>query len=52
MLLLFVGGVMNLWWIVGITAIAAAERLLPHGLWVARAAGLALVGAAVVIWVL
>jgi predicted metal-binding membrane protein len=51
MLLLFVGGVMNLWWIVGITALTAAERLLPHGLWLARAAGVALIGAAAVIWV-
>ena len=43
MALLFVGGVMNLWWIVGLTAIVAIEKLLPLGDWLGRAAGAALV---------
>jgi predicted metal-binding membrane protein len=43
MTLLFVGGVMNLWWIVGLTAIVTAEKLLPLGDWFGRAAGLVLV---------
>jgi predicted metal-binding membrane protein len=43
MALLFVGGVMNLWWIVGLTAIVTVEKLLPWGDWFGRAAGAALV---------
>jgi predicted metal-binding membrane protein len=43
MALLFVGGVMNLWWIVGLTAIVTIEKLLPFGDWLARAAGVGLV---------
>jgi predicted metal-binding membrane protein len=31
MLLLFVGGVMNLVWIVGLSAFVLAEKLLPQG---------------------
>ena len=41
MALLFVGGVMNLLWIAGLTALVAAEKLLPHGkaiAWVSAAA--------------
>jgi predicted metal-binding membrane protein len=43
MALLFVGGVMNLLWVVALTAIVAAEKLLPKGEWIGRAAGIALV---------
>ena len=44
MLLLFVGGVMNLPWVVAIAAIVAAEKLVPRGDWLARLTGVALVG--------
>ncbi len=43
MALLFVGGVMNLWWIVGLTAIVTIEKLLPLGDWLGRTAGVTLV---------
>jgi predicted metal-binding membrane protein len=39
MALLFVGGVMNLAWIAALTLLVMAEKLLPGGRWVARAAG-------------
>ncbi len=42
MALLFVGGVMNLLWIVGLTVIVAVEKLLPHGEWFARVTGIGL----------
>ena len=38
--LLFVGGVMNLILVVGLTLLVAAEKLLPRGLWLARLAGI------------
>lgn len=47
MLLLFVGGVMNLWWVAGITALVASEKLLPQGQVVARVAGVLLAATAV-----
>lgn len=49
--LLFVGGVMNLAWIAGLTALVAAEKLLPGGRWVARGSGVVLLawGAAVLL---
>ena len=40
MALLFVGGVMNLLWIVSIAIVVLAEKLAPGGRYVARAAGL------------
>ena len=40
MALLFVGGIMNLAWIALLTILVAAEKLLPHGRWLARGAGL------------
>ncbi len=40
--LLFVGGIMNVYWIAGIASYVLAEKLLPHGNWLGRAAGLAL----------
>jgi predicted metal-binding membrane protein len=44
MLLLFVGGVMNLFWVAGITAFVLAERLIRWESWPRRAAGAVLVG--------
>jgi predicted metal-binding membrane protein len=43
MALLFVGGVMNAAWIVALTLIVAAEKLLPGGRWIGRGTGAALV---------
>jgi len=48
MALLFVGGVMNLLWVVGLTLIVAVEKLLPSGPQVGRLAGVALAGWGVV----
>jgi predicted metal-binding membrane protein len=39
MLLLFVGGVMNLVWIAGLAVIVLLEKLHPFGGWIARGAG-------------
>jgi len=44
MALLFVGGVMNLAWIAALTLLVAAEKLLPGGTWIARIAGIAMIG--------
>src|SRR3954467_6208600 len=51
MLLLFVGGVMNMGWIAGIALFVLIEQLAPPGPWVGRTAGIALVlgGAATII---
>lgn len=48
--LLFVVGVMNLLWVAALTLLVAAEKLLPGGTWIARAAGVALIawGAALI----
>ena len=43
MALLFVGGVMNLIWVVGLTLLVAGEKLLPGGFWLARLSGMAMV---------
>jgi predicted metal-binding membrane protein len=43
MVLLFVGGVMNLAWIAALTLLVAAEKLLPKGEWIARISGGALI---------
>ena len=43
MTLLFVGGVMNIWWIIGITLYVAVEKLVPGGNRMARPMGAALV---------
>lgn len=43
MALLFFGGIMNLWWIVGIALLVLAEKLLPHGRAISRTAGAVLV---------
>jgi predicted metal-binding membrane protein len=47
MALLFVGGVMNLLWIAALAILVLLEKLLPTGLWVARAAGAGFIAAAV-----
>jgi len=41
--LLFVGGIMNLYWILGLAALVLMEKTAPMGRWLARAAGAALV---------
>lgn len=41
--LLFVGGVMNLLWVVGLTVLVAAEKLLPGGLSLPKISGAALI---------
>ncbi len=33
MALLFFGGVMNLWWVAGLAALVAVEKLVPRGVW-------------------
>ncbi|WP_170753219.1 DUF2182 domain-containing protein [Ruegeria lacuscaerulensis] len=43
MLLLFVGGVMNLYWIVGIAVYVALEKLIPHARWLVPLTGIALI---------
>lgn len=45
MALLFVGGIMNLYWIAGIAAYVAAEKLLPRAMWLAPVTGGALIAA-------
>ena len=42
MALLFVGGVMNLLWVVALAVLVAIEKLVPGGVWLSRAAGVAL----------
>jgi predicted metal-binding membrane protein len=42
MLLLFVGGIMNLVWIAGLALVVLLEKLLPRGEWLARASGTAM----------
>jgi len=49
MALLFVGGVMNLVWIAALTLVVAAEKLFPGGQWIARIAGVGLIGWGVVL---
>jgi predicted metal-binding membrane protein len=43
MALLFVGGVMNLAWIVVLTLVVVVEKLAPGGPWIGRAAGVGLI---------
>jgi predicted metal-binding membrane protein len=42
MALLFVAGVMNLWWVAAIAAFVLLEKVIPAGPWVARATGVLL----------
>jgi predicted metal-binding membrane protein len=44
MLLLFVGGVMNLGWIAGLAVLVLVEKLAPAGHWIGRGAGILLAG--------
>lgn len=41
--LLFVGGVMNLWWVIGIALYVLLEKVVPAGPWLGRALGAILV---------
>jgi len=43
MALLFVVGAMDLLWVAGFTTLVLVEKLMPAGLWIARASGVALV---------
>jgi predicted metal-binding membrane protein len=45
MALLFVAGVMNLIWIAGLAALVLVEKVVPGGIWLGRAVGVALIGA-------
>jgi predicted metal-binding membrane protein len=49
MLLLFVGGVMNLLWVAVIAGVVFIEKLLARGEWLRRAIGLAAIAAAAVV---
>jgi predicted metal-binding membrane protein len=44
MALLFVAGVMNVWWIALISILVLLEKILPQGLIIARIAGIFLIG--------
>ncbi len=44
MCVLFVTGVMNLIWVVVLTLVVLFEKALPRGLWVARFAGVGMIG--------
>lgn len=46
MALLFVGGVMNLLWVAGLAVFVLVEKVVPAGHWLARASGVAMLGAA------
>jgi predicted metal-binding membrane protein len=50
MLLLFVGGVMNVGWIAGVAVFVAIEKLAPTCSWISRAAGALLVAWGVATW--
>jgi predicted metal-binding membrane protein len=50
MLLLFVGGIMNLVWIAGLAIFVLLEKLLPRGLWFARATGVLMLLAGVTLF--
>ena len=45
MALLFVGGVMNLIWVAVIAIFVAAEKMFPHGAWIGRITGGAMIAA-------
>jgi predicted metal-binding membrane protein len=45
MALLFVAGVMNLLWVAAISVFVLLEKAAPQGVWLGRAAGLALIAA-------
>jgi len=43
MALLFVGGVMNILWVAGLTVLVAGEKMLPNGRWLPKVSGTALI---------
>ena len=43
MALLFVGGVMNLYWIIGLALFVLLEKLLAHGIWFGKVSGVLLI---------
>ena len=43
MALLFVAGVMNIWWVGIISALVLLEKVMPKGLWLERMTGVLLV---------
>jgi predicted metal-binding membrane protein len=45
MALLFVAGVMNLLWVAMISVFVLIEKAAPQGVWLGRAAGLAMIAA-------
>lgn len=45
--LLFIGGIMNLYWIIGIAVYVLLEKLVPNGQILARTSGMMLIGAGV-----
>jgi predicted metal-binding membrane protein len=49
--LLFIGGVMNLWWVIGVALYVLLEKVVPAGAWFGRALG-AILGVAGVLLVL
>jgi predicted metal-binding membrane protein len=49
MALLFLAGAMNLLWVAALAAFVFAEKLLPGGVWVGRAGGVAMLGFGVVL---
>jgi predicted metal-binding membrane protein len=49
MALLFLAGAMNLLWVAAIAAYVFVEKLVPGGVWIGRAAGLAMAGFGVVL---
>jgi predicted metal-binding membrane protein len=49
MALLFLAGAMNLLWVAALAAFVFAEKLLPGGVWVGRAGGVAMLGYGVVL---
>ena len=51
MALLFVGGVMNLYWIIGIAIYVAIEKLLPRLSWLDKVLGVSLIGAGILLTV-
>ncbi len=48
MALLFVGGVMNMAWVIALAILVAAEKLAPLGQWLARLSGAVLIAWGVV----
>lgn len=44
MLLIFVGGIMNLYWLAGLALFVLVEKVFPAGHWIGRVAGAVLIG--------